>query len=110
MTDKTYLTELIAKLADLGDVNVRPMMGEYLLYLKGRYVAVICDNTLFVKLNKQNAELVESLPQRPPYDGAKPCYVVPCDDEEKLRKIINATYLGAPEKHKHRNVIIENQL
>ncbi len=100
MTDKTYLTELIAKLADLGDVTVRPMMGEYLLYLNGRYVAVICDNTLFVKSNSKNAELVAPLLQRPPYDGAKPCCVVPCDDVENLRKIVYATYLGAPEKKK----------
>ena len=39
MTDKTYLTDLISKLAELGDVTVRPRMGEYMLYLNGNYVA-----------------------------------------------------------------------
>ena len=100
MTDKAYLTELISKLAELGDVTARPMMGEYLLYLNGKYVACMCDNTLFVKLNKCNAELIAGLPQKPPYDGAKPAYVVPCDDEQQLRDIINATYLGAKDNKK----------
>ncbi len=100
MTDKAFLTDLISKLAELGDVTVRPMMGEYLLYLNGKYVACICDNTLFVKSNKCNADLIVDLAQKPPYDGAKPAYVVPCDNEQALRDIINATYLGAPEKKK----------
>lgn len=98
MTDKQYLTDLTAKLAELGDVTARPMMGEYLLYLNGKYVACICDNTLFVKLNKCNADLIARLSQKPPYDGAKPAYVVPCDDEAQLREIIHATYLGASAK------------
>lgn len=100
MTDKAYLTDLITKLAELGDVTVRPMMGEYLLYLNGKYVACICDNTLFVKFNKGNADLIDDLSQKPPYNGAKPAYVVPCDDVDKLRAIVNATYLGAPENKK----------
>lgn len=100
MTDKSFLTELCAKLAELGDVTVRSMMGEYLLYLNGRYIAVICDNTLFVKSNAENAELVHGLPQRPPYEGAKPCYVVDGGDADFLRKVIYATYIGAPEKKK----------
>ena len=100
MTDKAYLTDLIAKLAELGDVTARPMMGEYLLYLNGKYVACICDNTLFVKSNKCNAELIADLALKPPYDGAKPAYVVPCDNVAQLREIIQATYLGAPAKKK----------
>ena len=100
MTDKTYLTDLIAKLATLGDVTARPMMGEYLLYLNGKYIACICDNTLFVKLNKCNADLIADFEQKPPYDGAKPAYVVPCDNVDVLRAIINATYLGIPAKKK----------
>ncbi|MCM1289065.1 MAG: TfoX/Sxy family protein [Corallococcus sp.] len=98
MTDKTFLTDLIAKLSAIGDVTVRPMMGEYLLYLNGRYVAVICDNALFVKSNKQNAESVANLPSRPPYEGAKPCFVVPTDDVAFLREVVHSTYLGAPER------------
>ena len=100
MTDKTYLTDLITKLAELGDVTVRPMMGEYLLYLNGKYIVCICDNTLFVKSNKCNADLIADLPQRPPYNGAKPAYVVPCDKVDFLREVVWQTYLGAPEKKK----------
>lgn len=100
MTDKNFLTDLISKIAELGDVTVRPMMGEYLLYLNSRYIAVICDNTLFVKSNECNADLVSDLSQKPPYDGAKPCYVVPCDNIDFLREVVRQTYLGSPEKKK----------
>ena len=41
MTARTFLTDLTVKLAELGDITLRPMMGEYLLYLNGKYVAVI---------------------------------------------------------------------
>ncbi len=100
MTDKTFLTDLTVKLAELGDITLRPMMGEYLLYLNGKYVAVICDNTLFVKQNKSNAELVAGLNTKPPYEGAKPCYIVPCDSVEFLRNTVWQTYLGTPDKKK----------
>lgn len=100
MTDKSYLTDLMSKLAELGDVTFRSMMGEYLLYLNGRYVACICDNTLFVKSNACNAELVKNSPQRPPYEGAKPSYVIDTANQEFLRRIIYATYQGAPDKKK----------
>ncbi|MCM1533575.1 MAG: TfoX/Sxy family protein [Corallococcus sp.] len=99
MTDKSYLSDLIADLSELGDVTVRPMMGEYLLYVNGRYTACVCDNALFVKSNRQNGELVKDLPQRPPYQGAKPSYVV-SGDADFLRKVVYATYLGASEKKK----------
>lgn len=100
MTDKAYLTDLISKLAELGDITARPMMGEYLLYFNGKYVACICDNTLFVKKNKFNEESVADLPTKSPYEGAKPAYIVPCDDEVFLRKVVRQTYLGTPEKKK----------
>lgn len=102
MTDIDFITSLQANLAELGDVTVRPMMGEYLLYLNGKYVAVICDNTVFVKSNPQNTDLVANLTTRPPYQGAKPCFVVPNGDVEFLRKVIYHTYLGAPEPKKKR--------
>lgn len=102
MTDIVFITDLQANLAALGDVTVRPMMGEYLLYLNGKYVAVICDNTVFVKSNPLNADSVANLATRPPYQGAKPCYVVPTDDVDFLRMIIYQTYLGAPEPKKKR--------
>ncbi len=100
MTDKAFLTNLTANLAELGDITVRPMMGEYLLYLNGKYTACICDNTVFVKLNKCNAELVANLQQKPPYDGAKPAYIVPVDDVSFLRNTVRQTYLGTPDKKK----------
>ncbi len=102
MTDIAFITNLQATLAQLGDATVRSMMGEYLLYLNGKYVAVICDNTVFVKSNAKNADLVSTLTTRPPYQGAKPCYVVPMDDADFLRKVIYQTYLGAPEPKKKR--------
>lgn len=100
MTDKSFLNDLIAKLADIGDATVRPMMGEYLLYLNGKYVSCICDNTVFVKKNGKNAELIENCEQRPPYEGAKPSYVIDTENVDFLRRVIYATYLGAPDKKK----------
>lgn len=87
-----YKQFLLDQLSDL-DIRVRPMMGEYLLYYKGVYMACICDNRLLVKPSKDNARF--SLKEEFPYEGGKSMYLVEeLDNREYLRELFDATLEG----------------
>ena len=48
-SSKEYLNFILAQLSDLEDVSCRAMMGEYILYYKGKIVGGIYDDRLLVK-------------------------------------------------------------
>ncbi len=59
-----------------GLVSARPMFGEYGLYRDGRMVAMVCDDTLFVKPTCAGRAFAAGSRLAPPYPGAKPCLVI----------------------------------
>jgi len=102
-TDKGYLNYVSECLSHLGDVTFRPMMGEYLLYYKGKYTAIICDDRLLVKPTERARALLPNANSEPPYEGAKPMLAVDCpDDGETMELLFNALYddLPAPKPKK----------
>lgn len=83
------------------DVSARKMFGEYALYCDGKTTAFVCDDTLFVKILPENAELAEGLGTGQAYPGSKPYYVVPGDcieDSRWIRELIQATAAAVPVK------------
>ena len=46
---KEYLNFILEQLSDLNDISYRPMMGEFILYYRGKIVGGIYDNRLLVK-------------------------------------------------------------
>ncbi|MEG9429670.1 MAG: TfoX/Sxy family protein [Christensenellaceae bacterium] len=92
-TTKEYRDFILEQLNLADDITVKPMMGEYLLYFKGKLFGGIYDNRLLVKITESNKkyELTAALP----YDGAKPMFLIDCvDDREKLKNIVFETYKG----------------
>ncbi|MBL9128587.1 MAG: TfoX/Sxy family protein [Verrucomicrobiales bacterium] len=67
---------ILEKLGSSGRFEAKPMFGEYGLYADGRFVAVICDDQLYVKIVPQSAPLAARCDQDAPYPGAKPHYLV----------------------------------
>ena len=72
-TDKKFIDTVIEKLEPL-EITARPMFGEYGLYHHGKNFALVCNNTLFVKITAAGAAVAGRVGQGPPYDGAKPAY------------------------------------
>ncbi len=92
-TSKEYRDFVSEQLSLLDDITVKPMMGEYLLYFKGKLFGGIYDNRLLVKITESNKKygMVKALP----YDGAKPMYFVDdLDDKERLKNIVTDTVKG----------------
>ena len=48
-SSKDYLQYITEQLSDLEEISYRPMMGEYIIYYRGKIVDGIYDNRLLVK-------------------------------------------------------------
>jgi TfoX/Sxy family transcriptional regulator of competence genes len=77
------IEEILARTGDTVELRPRKMFGEYGFYLGDRMVALVCDDTLFVKDLPQCRELVGNLPLQPPYPGAKPHLVLAPEVQER---------------------------
>ena len=48
-TSKDYLHFLLDQLSSLDEVTYRMMMGEYLIYYRGKVAAYVCDDRLLIR-------------------------------------------------------------
>ncbi|WP_062304104.1 TfoX/Sxy family protein [Demequina subtropica] len=93
-TARATVEHLLEQLEPL-PVRVRAMFGEYALYCDEKVVALVCDDTLFLK----PAPASDGLPEAPPYPGAKPYRVVDrvaIEDVERLQALVRATADALP--------------
>lgn len=100
MSTEESFAEYVVDQARLGGrLTCRKMFGEYGFHLDGKFVAMACDDSFFLKETPALAELGLELPRRPPYPGAKPYPVADelLDDPELLTKALLATAALLPE-------------
>ncbi len=98
---KGYLDFVLEQLSGLDEISFRAMMGEYILYYRGRIFGGIYDDRLLVKPVPAAAKLMPDASMELPYDGAKEMLVVDdIDNREFLCKLVEAMYeeLPAPKK------------
>ena len=81
-----FVNYICEQLEGLGAVRSRKMFGEYMVYLNDRPVLIICDDRAMVKILPCLEELLRGRPTEPPYEGAKPHYLLDPDDRETLRE------------------------
>jgi TfoX/Sxy family transcriptional regulator of competence genes len=89
-TEKATVDFILDQLAPL-PVRARAMFGEYGVYCEEKFVALICDDTLFVKPTTISDQFFTDADLAPPYPGAKDHYSVPVallEDSERLREVI----------------------
>ena len=100
-TSKEYFEFVSEQLSDIGDVSYRAMMGEYIVYYKGKVVGGIYDNRLLVKPTKSALKLMPGAAHELPYDGAKEMLLVDeIDNIELLKTLFTAIFDELPEKKK----------
>ena len=83
-TDKEYLNYILDQLSDLDNIIHRQMMGEYIIYYRGRIAAYLCDNRLLIKPTKTAKKLLPEAPLEPPYEGAKDMLLAEDTDDKKF--------------------------
>jgi TfoX/Sxy family transcriptional regulator of competence genes len=100
-SSKEYLDFILEQLTSLDDVSYRAMMGEYIIYYRGKIVGGIYDDRFLVKLTKSAAAMMPNADMELPYDGAKEMLLVDdVDNKDFLRDLLDAMYpeLPAPKK------------
>lgn len=75
-SDKEYLDFVLEQLSSAGDVAARPMMGEYVLYHRGKVFGGVYDNRFLVKPTPSARAMMPDAPLERPYDGAKEMLLV----------------------------------
>ena len=96
-SSKEYLYFILEQLSDLDDIFCRSMMGEYILYYRGKIVGGIYDDQLLVKPTKSALELMPAAICDLPYEGAKEMLLVDeVDNKEFLTKLFDAMYDELP--------------
>lgn len=96
-TSKEYLQLILDQLCGLEGISYRAMMGEYIIYDKGKVAAYLCDDRLLVKILPSTTALLPQAPHEPPYDGARNMLLVEnVDDRVFLRTLFQAMYPELP--------------
>lgn len=97
-SSKGYLQYIMEQLSSLEEVGCRAMMGEYILYYRGRIVGGIYDDRLLVKPVPAACSYLPEAPMEQPYAGAKAMLLVEAvDDKAFLTALFRAMYEELPE-------------
>ncbi len=96
-SSKEYLSFIKEQLSELDDVAYRAMMGEYIIYYRGKIVGGIYDDRLLVKPTCSARGYMPDAAAELPYEGAKEMLLVDnVDDREYLAELFRAMYDELP--------------
>ena len=97
-----YLDFVLDLLGELNDVAHRRMMGEYVLYYRGKIFGGIYDDRFLLKVTPASERLLPDAPRATPYEGGKEMLLVEIEDRDALFDVVSAMWeeLPAPKKKK----------
>ena len=102
-SSKEYLNFILEQLSELGEITYRAMMGEFILYYKGRIFGGIYDDRLLLKPVRSAIENLTDVKYELPYEGAKEMLLADnVDNKEFLCSLVRLMYdeLPAPKSKK----------
>jgi TfoX/Sxy family transcriptional regulator of competence genes len=70
-SSKDFLDFVLEQLSGLPDVDYRAMMGEYIIYYRGRVIGGIYDNRFLVKPTASALKIIPDAPMEIPYPNGK---------------------------------------
>lgn len=91
-----YLEFVLDLLGELEDVAHRKMMGEYVLYYRGKVIGGIYDDRFLLKVTPASERLLSDAPRVTPYKGAKEMFLVEVEDRDVLRDVVDAMWVEVP--------------
>ncbi len=97
-TSKQFIEYFLDRMTDIGDITLKSMMGEYLIYYRGKLVGDICNNRVLIKPVSSAQNLMPSADMQPPYQGAKAMLVLDnFEDTDFVKNLFEAMYAELPE-------------
>ena len=100
-SSKEYLDFILDQLSELEEITYRAMMGEYIIYYRGKIVGGIYDDRLLVKPVKSAILLMPDATYELPYEGAKKMLLVDnVDSKGFLINLFDSMYEELPATRK----------
>ena len=102
-SSKEYLDFILEQFSELEEISYRAMMGEYIIYYRGKIMGGIYDDRFLVKPVKSAIAYMPNVEYELPYEGAKEMLLVDdVDNKEYLTGLFNSMYdeLPAPKPKK----------
>ena len=102
-SSKEYLEYILEQLSELEDITHRAMMGEYIIYYRGKIIGGIYDDRFLVKPVKSAKAMMPDADMELPYEGAKEMILVDdIENKEFLKELMEAMYDELPAVKKRR--------
>ena len=102
-SSKEYLNYILEQLNEADEISHRAMMGEYILYCRGKVIGGIYDDRFLIKPTEHAKKMMPKAAYELPYEGAKEMLLVDnVEDKAFLAQLVNgvADDLPAPKKKK----------
>ena len=98
-SDQSFVDFIVEQIDITEEIRYKKMFGEYALFVNNKVVALICDNSLFIKPTKSGREFIGDVVEAPPYPGAKNSFLIEAEieDVEWLSELVSLTYNELPE-------------
>ncbi|HBL98286.1 TPA: competence protein TfoX [Candidatus Dependentiae bacterium] len=96
---QVFVDFIVSQAEGAGHITFRKMFGEYGIYCGSKFVALICDDMLFVKPTKNGRTFIGNVTEAPPYPGAKLWFLIEdkCENSNWLSQLIKITAQELPE-------------
>lgn len=102
-SSEEYLQFVLEQLSGLDGITWRSMMGEYIIYFRGKVIGGVYDDRFLVKSTPTATAMMPDAPRELPYEGAKePLLAADVDDAGFLCRLFEAMYDELPEPKKRR--------
>lgn len=96
-SSKEYLNFILDQLSELEDIKYKTMMGEFIIYYRGKIVGGIYDDRFLVKPVKSAVNLMPDASYELPYEGSKKMLLVDnVDNRDFLTELFNAMFDELP--------------
>ena len=101
-SDLAFVEYVCGQIENSYSKRYRKMFGEYMVYLDEKPALLICDNTAYIKMLDVLSDKLKNTATAPPYDGAKPHYILDIDDKELFNEVLRAAlpFLSVPKPKK----------
>lgn len=100
-TSQATVDYILDQLSSVKKVSARKMFGEYAVYVGNKVVALVCDDTLFVKITDEGKLFLDDrYEEGNAYDGAKPSMVISkelIEDRRFMAELFELTEDALPE-------------
>ncbi len=98
-SSQEYIDFIIDQLSGLKQITFRKMMGEYIIYYRGKIIGGVYDDRFLIKPAESAKKMMPDAVYEAPYEGAKEMILVDnVDDKSFLQELIEKIWDELPYK------------